>query len=196
MPERKLISMFLLCALLAPLAAWADDAPENLYSFGPGPVEIYIFSDYFCPPCQKVEPILEVSIKELHRLGVKIIFVDKPLQKMSTLFSRYFLYAARAAESFEEILRARAVLFDIAKAGAVDSERSLSQQLRENHVERGLVNVRPVFDRWTALIGRFGVNSTPTVIVLRPGRPEERHAGSLRIPEAMDLLLKELSPGA
>jgi len=192
--QKKLpILIIVLWVLLAPIPGPATEVSESIFSHGSGPIEVFIFTDYFCPPCQAVEPYLEKALAKLNRLGVKVTFVDKPIHKSTLLYSRYFLYAAKPADGFSEILHIRRVLFDIAKTKVVDSESELFQKLKANNIKLALINVKPIFDQWVELIERFGVRSTPTCIVKRPGQKIMIYTGSGKIPEGIDLLLKELS---
>lgn len=193
---RKKLSLLIsvLGMLLVPISGTAAETLESIFSWGSGPIEVFIFSDYFCPPCQTIEPYLENALLDLHRSGVKVTLVDKPIYAKSPMYSQYFFYAAKAAKSFDEVLRIRRVLFDIAKTKAVDSERELMQKLKENNIKLVLMEIKPIFDRWAELIERFGVKSTPTCIVKQPGQKTMIYTGSREIPEGIDLLLKQL-PG-
>ena len=173
----------------------ANEVP-NIISRGRGPAEVLIFTDYFCPPCQGVEPYLEKALADLYRSGVKVTFVDKPIHAKTPLFSRYFLYAANSADSFAEVLHIRSVLFDIAKSKSVETEGELIGKLKANGIKLGLFDVRPVFGTWLELIQRFEVKSTPTCIVMRPGQAHSTLTGSGAIPEGIDRLLKELNGGS
>jgi thiol:disulfide interchange protein DsbA len=192
---RKKLSLLIsvLGMLLVPISGTPAETSENIFSCGSGPIEVFIFTDYFCPPCQAIEPYLENALTDLHRLGVRVTFVDKPIYARTPMYSRYFLYAAKAANSFDEVLRIRRVLFDIAKTKAVDSERELIQKLKENNIKLVPMEVKPIFDRWAELIERFGIKSTPICIVKQPGQKMMIYIGSRKIPEGIDLLLKQLS---
>ncbi len=182
-------------AWLGPRPAAAGDAPE-VFSFGSDATEVFIFTDYFCPPCQAVEPYLEKALIELVRAGTKVTFVDKPLDARTPLYSRYFLYAANAAENFTELLHIRRTLFDIARSRAVESETELLRLLKESGIRLKLFDVQPAFAKWQDLIERFGVRSTPTCIVARPGRDRQSFTGGRAIPQGIDRLLAEIAAGA
>jgi len=57
----------------------ALENPVDKARRGSGLTEVLIFTDYFCPPCQAVEPFLEKALADLYRSGVKVTFVDKPI---------------------------------------------------------------------------------------------------------------------
>ena len=180
---------------LGPGPAAAGDAPE-VFSFGSGATEVFIFTDYFCPPCQAVEPYLEKALTALVQAGAKVTFVDKPLDARTPLYSRYFLYAANAAESFVELLHSRRTIFDIARTRAVESESELLRLLKESGIRLKLFDVQPAFAKWQDVIERFGVRSTPTCIVARPGRDRQSFTGGRAIPQGIDRLLAEIAAGA
>lgn len=180
---------------LGPRPAAAGETPE-VFSFGSGATEVFIFTDYFCPPCQAVEPYLETALTALVQAGAKVTFVDKPLDSRTPLYSRYFLYAANAAESFAELLRIRRTIFDIARTRAVESESELLRLLKESGIRLKLFDVQPVFAKWQDLIERFEVRSTPTCIVARPGHDRQSFTGGRAIPQGIDRLLAEIAADA
>lgn len=184
--------VIVLAGWCGPSAAMAQNS-EEVYSYGSGPVEVLIFTDYYCPPCQAVEPYLEGALSQLWQSGVKITFVDKPIHRVTPIYSKYFLYAAKKARNFDEVLRIRRVLFDIAKANVVASERELVQNIRDNRIEMLLFEVKPVFDRWVELIGRYEVKSTPTCVIVQPGQEPRMLKGSEEIPAGVGQLITELS---
>ncbi|MBR9985606.1 MAG: hypothetical protein KFF68_06815 [Desulfosarcina sp.] len=187
-----ILSLMILAA--NPCPAFSDPTPDAIFSDGAGPMEVIIFSDYFCPPCQALEPYLDDALTKLHRSGAKITFVDLPGHTMTPIFAMYFLYAANAADSFTDKLTARRILYDIAQTKAVNSEGELIRKLKENNLPIERLDVRPVFDQWIALIHRFGVKSTPTCIVTQPGQEEIVYTGSGGIPAGIDQLLAGLPP--
>jgi thiol-disulfide isomerase/thioredoxin len=193
------VAMVLLLSIggdwLGPRPTAAGDAPE-VFSFGSGATEVFIFTDYFCPPCQAVEPYLEKALTELVQAGAKVTFVDKPLDAKTPLYSRYFLYAANTAESFAELLHVRRTIFDIAHTRAVDSESELLRLLKESGIRLKLFDVQPAFAKWQDLIERFEVRSTPTCIVARPGHDLQNFIGGRAIPQGIDQLLAEMAAGA
>jgi thiol-disulfide isomerase/thioredoxin len=190
--RNNLFALSIACVLLVPVLL-AAEAFESSGSKDAGSTEVIIFTDYFCPPCQSIEPYLEQALAELHQLGVKVTLVDKPISGLTPLYSKYYLYAAKATPGFKETLHIRRVLFDIAQTRSVETERDLILRLREKNVRLSIMDVKPVFDGWAELIQRFEVRSTPTCIVVQPGQPVRTHIGSGNISKAIDLLLKQLS---
>ncbi len=176
-----------------PVAATGNPAVEQneaVFSYGPGPVEIFIFSDYFCPPCQEIEPYLSEALPELLPQGVRVTFVDMPFSRLTLLYSKYFLYAAKASQDLEELLHARGVLTDMAKADEVKSDQDMVSALRDAEVRIRFFDIRPLFARWAEIIREYNVRSTPTCIVVKPGSESQSYVGGHKIREALESLLE------
>jgi thiol-disulfide isomerase/thioredoxin len=179
--------------VFVPLPIFGSDDLAALYSYGQGPTEVYIFSDYFCPPCQRIEPYMERVLPELLRHDVKILFVDMPVYRATPLYSRYFLYSARASGDFARVLEARRVLFDLARTKAVTTDQEIIQELRSHAIEFRLVDTKPVFDQWRRFIERFDIRSTPTCVVVKPGQEHKKYTGSDSIQIGLGNLASELT---
>lgn len=198
-PLCLLAGMLLLGALAwgAPAMAAAEqpaaETVDEVFTRGDGPIELFVFADYFCPPCRRVEPYLEKSLLELVPLGVRVTFVDMPFSRLAPLYARYFLYAAKAAPTLDDLLHARDVLFRIATENAATSDQEMVQALKENDVAITYFDVRPLLTRWGEIIQAHNVRSTPTCIIVKPGQEPTRHVGSEEIPKAIAQLLAELS---
>ena len=99
-------------------------------SYGNGPYELIIFTDYFCPPCQSVESEMDMYLNEfLSKGGVKVTFVDMPFHELSPLYAKYFLYVVNAGGGYKEILNARKVLFELAITNAADTDNALATEI-------------------------------------------------------------------
>ncbi len=199
-PWRAVLACLLLFGLSGVQPGVAGAAPEvspeldSLFSYGAGPVELFVFTDYFCPPCRSIEGYLETALKKLYHLGVRITFVDMPFHQKSGFYAAYFLYGARAAGGFNDALRIRKTLFELARTDAVNSDAEMIRHFKEKKISFALINLRPVFEAWTALIQRFSVSSTPVCIVTRPGQEPQVFKGSGEIPAGIDRLIEAMTP--
>jgi thiol-disulfide isomerase/thioredoxin len=190
----SLTCLFLIVGLmLVPLQLPAAEDQEKVYVHGSGPVEIYIFADYFCPPCQKIEPYLDANLPELLSLGVRVTFIDMPFSRLAPLYSRYFLYAANRTPTLKGVLHARAALVQIAQEDVVTSDQEMIEALKERGVNIRFFDIKPTMAEWGEIIRKYNVRNTPTCIVVKPGQEAQRYIGSVDIPDALDILMKELS---
>ncbi len=165
----------------------------EVFTIGSGKVEVVLFTDYFCPPCSSIEPYLAETLPELVSSGVKVTFVDAPFSRQSSLYSRYFLYAAKAASSPESVIQARSVLFNLAEKDSIESEQDMLKALKESNVDIEFFETQPLMDKWKELMEKHHLRSTPTCVIIKPGELPEQYRGSKTIPDALESLLGEVS---
>jgi protein-disulfide isomerase len=186
----------LLCILIVLAAAIRPahgDEGAPAFSYGAGQYELIIFTDYFCPPCQKMEKELDKTIDEMiGRGGVKVTFVDLPIYKLTPLYAKYFLYAANAAPTYKEALRARQLLFEKAyRIGAI-TEQHLENALQEANIPIKPYDTRPSLSEYNHIAKKYKVNSTPTFVFIYSPTDVRKYAGSEPIRKGMAEFLQEL----
>jgi hypothetical protein len=143
-------------------------AAENaaVPSYGKGAWELIIFTDYFCPPCQDVEKELASEIERLLARGdVKITFSDFPGHTLTALYAKYFLAAVAADKGAANVLKARQILFTLASQKIIDQEKILSTRLQTDGVALKIIDPKPVYKEFSALIKRYDVTQTPTCVL-------------------------------
>ena len=170
-------SMLVFIGSVAP-AAGADN--EAIPSYGRGPHEVLIFSDYFCPPCQALEQKLEPVLDALYKQGnVKIRFVDTPMHRETPLFAKFYLYAAKAAPDYRSAVRARQVLFALAgKENVFWMDERVEEAFRKEKIAFTPFDFRTAQPELNRLIREHRVDSTPTCVVVSPGEKPRKHAGA------------------
>jgi len=163
---------------------------SRIPSIGGGPYELYIFTDYFCGPCQALEAELDSTLRELiARNSVKITFVDLPIHRETILFNRYFLYAAHATGSDMELLRARQELFSLAKGRDATDEKMIVSQFNKRNIAVKVYDLKPVYPKLNRMIKQFNVRSTPTCVVQYSSADIRTYTGVSRIRQGMAVLL-------
>jgi hypothetical protein len=147
-------------------------------SYGQGPYELIIFTDYFCPPCQAVESDMDWYLNEfLSKGGVKVTFIDMPLHELTPLYARHFLYVVNAGGGYREILHARKVLFELATANAAATDKVLAQKLKGQGVVFKPYDPKPVYAVLDRTIKEFKANATPTCFVKYPNTDIRKYVG-------------------
>ena len=135
-------------------------------SYGKGAWELIIFTDYFCPPCQSVEKDLEPELERLLARGdVKITFVDFPGHKHTALYAKYFLSAVAADKGYQNIMKARNVLFSLAQQKKIDQENVLAAALKSENIALKIIDPKSVYKEWSAMTKRHEINQTPTCLL-------------------------------
>ncbi len=164
-----LLSLTVVATLLVSFAGFPEReaaAIQHDFSFGKtkNNVEIYIFSDWFCPICMKVEPIVEAAIPTLTQKA-KVTFVDKPIYPESMNFTPYHL--SFAAYEKEKYLQLRKALFGVAKKTKNPTVADISAAiapLKVNYRQLSFMDVTQQMGKFQAIAGQFKVAATPTLV--------------------------------
>ncbi len=153
----------------SPRLSYADDTFPRVY--GTGPVEIRMYSDYFCNPCHTLEKETEDLFDQIVALKKGgIIFIDTPGHKDTKLYARYFFYAVCSDSSYEKARLARRSLFEAATQN-ISSEGSLMEFLNSKGIKTSLCPTSDYFAALTRYLKEDHIDSTPTcVIVSKQGK--------------------------
>jgi len=129
------------------------------------PTTVYFVSDWFCPGCRKVEPVVEKMFPNVARLA-RVSFVDFPIHRETSNFTPYnlqFLYFEK-----DKYISLRKVLGDLAlKTKNPTPEQvqtaiaPLGVKLRQLEMADVLYGTQANFSVYRG----FNVNSTPSVVV-------------------------------
>jgi thioredoxin-related protein len=172
----------------------AYSADSNLVrSYGSGPYQMLIFSDYFCQPCQQLEKELDGAIHDIIAGGgVKVSFVDLPIYKLTPLYANYFLYAVNASKSFQEVLLARKALFDVAWRVDAITEPQLENALKSRNIPLKPHDVKPVLMQYDEIIKKCQVRGTPTFVFVYSPTDVRKYTGGPDIKKGLSELRKAL----
>jgi len=188
-------SISVVIAVMAILSVTSSAATEKspVPSYGAGKYELFVFTDYFCPPCQGLEADMEPALKRLLATGgVRVTFVDVPLHQYSLLYIKYFLYAANTGAKNKDILRARNILFTLAKSNNVTTEDDLANALRKQRVAFKPYDLKNVFAALTEIVRKYNIRSTPTCIVKYSDTDVRKYLGPDEIKKGLSLLQSTL----
>ena len=180
-PVTVIFFCLLICFTSVAPAAGADN--ETIPSHGRGPHEVLIFSDYFCPPCQALEPKLEPVLDALYKQGnVKIRFVDTPMHRETPLFAKFYLYAARANPDYRSAVRARQVLFALAvKENVFWMDERIEEAFRKEKIAFTPFDFRTAQPELNRLIREHRVDSTPTCVIKYSDSSTKKYVGETEI---------------
>jgi len=174
------LCMVLLWSVSANAAPGSDlaDAP----SYGKGPKELIVFSDYFCPPCMTIEADLEPAIQKLLAKGdVKVTFVDFPGHQPTAMYAKYFLFAANGATGYKNAMLARNVLFTLSKQNLAKTDGEIEKAFTEQGVVFKPFNLKPVYAEWNKIIKKHKIKTTPTCILKLSEGDVRVYEGSVEI---------------
>jgi len=148
--------------------SYAADSP--LPSFGKGPVEVRIYTDYFCGPCRAEEAEVMALITELvEKTLIRVTFIDTPIHMETVLYAGYFLSALNAKEGgdLRQAVTLRAALFEAAVEKIADKE-GLELFLKKKGIALRPFDTAPVFKIFGNYLKEDRINSTPSCVIVGP----------------------------
>jgi thiol:disulfide interchange protein DsbA len=161
----------ILAGLIVVGSGWAEDRNSPFPSYGSGPVEVRLYTDYFCPPCRAIEPAVELILKELlKKNAIRLILVDVPHNQLTPLFARNFLYALKWNNELEHAFRVRNVLLEASTNKDVTTQERIEALFRGKGIPSFAFDAKPAFDRCNAMIKEDKINATPTCVVIKNAR--------------------------
>lgn len=188
---KRLICIVTSFILASCSSAWAETEKGcSLPSWGAGKCEVYIFSDYFCPPCQKLEVVLEPLLYELlSQNRIKLFFIDLPLYRLTPLYNEYFLRATKAERRFERVFAVRKLLFELASRLGALAAKHLEREFRSHQIALQDIDARALQEEIHRQANHYGIRTTPAVVIKCPGKPFSIVTGGEEILNALRSLL-------
>lgn len=149
--------------------AYGQTAQAEIPSLGKGHYEIVMFTDYFCPPCRRIDAKAEPLLKELLATGkVKLTFVDVPFSRATPIYAKHYLYALNVNADVTNVFHVRKILFDAAQDKRIQDEKALVAYLKNQKVEWKALNEKNVFPLLSFVIKHHDINATPTCVIRYP----------------------------
>lgn len=158
---------------LLPTYAAQPEPQLLLPSYGNGPIEVRLYTDYFCGPCQALEKELVNILPGLVESGkVRLTLIDTPMYKYSGVYARYFLYAlAQQENSFAKAYPLKKLLFQAAEA-EIYGEEALKHYLAFSGIQFADIDLLPTLTEYSRLIKEDRVNTTPRMVLVKNGTKE------------------------
>lgn len=139
-----------------------------------GKVEVYIFSDWLCPVCIKVEPALEAALPQIEKRA-KVYFIDKPIHKESMNFVPYHLsFLVNEKGKYTQIRKA---LFELAKTNKNPSLQDVQKAvapLGVTYKQLSFMDVSQMMSRAQALSNEYKVTGTPTIVIVNSSTKQSK----------------------
>ena len=129
------------------------------------PVEVYFFSDWYCPMCVKVEPAIDAVYPTLlHK--ARVTFVDKAIHQEALNFAPYHISFATYEK--EKYLELRKALFEVArktKSPSLDDIKTAIAPLKVTYKQLSFMEVSQQMAKFQALATQYKVAATPTMVI-------------------------------
>lgn len=174
--SKIIIVLFLIIVSIVHLSAYSTQTMDHMDAFpvyGDGPVEVHIYTNYFCTSCRTLELQIEPYLMDLVEQNlIQLKFIDLPIDQESRLCFHYFLYASKAENSLEKAFKVRKMLFDKAFSGEIVTEDSLIELFQKNDVTYEFFDVRIFYSHFKELLKGDNISFVPTVVIIKEGRKE------------------------
>ncbi len=143
-------------------------AEPVMSAFGTGPVEVRLYTDYFCAPCAAEEAEVISLVTELvDKNRVRVLFIDTPVHPETVLYADYFLAALNARKDFRQAVAARGALFEAA-GQKIKGKEALEAFLKAKGLEIRPFDTAPLFKIFASYLKEDKINATPTCVIIGP----------------------------
>ncbi len=139
--------------------------PDHFLGKQSSKVEVYVFSDWLCPICVRIEPAIEAAFPAMEKRA-RIFFVDKIIHQEAMNFVPYHL--SFLVHEKPKYLQLRKALFALAKKTknpSVDDVKGAIAPLGVTYKQLSFMEVTQMMARAQTLSTQFKVNATPVVVV-------------------------------
>jgi thiol-disulfide isomerase/thioredoxin len=143
---------------------------KNRLVFGnkESPVELYFITDWYCPSCKRVEPIIAQLYPEI-KSKVAFYFIDYAIHNKSLNYSPYNL--AFLIHNKPQYFEARHLLQNLSEKTESPSDREVMQAAEKLDIdfkELTYIDIKAGLEFFEKVEKDYKVNSTPTVVVTNP----------------------------
>jgi protein-disulfide isomerase len=150
-----------------PLAAQQQTLKESLF-FGKAdsPIEVYIFTDWFCPACRKVDPEIDKMLPDVQK-NAKVYFIDATVHPESLNFTPYNLsFLVNNKDQYMQIRKAIEGLSEKNKTPSDTDIKNTIKPLGAKLKELSYSDVAVGVKFFKKLVKQFDITQTPTVVVI------------------------------
>jgi hypothetical protein len=146
----------------------AQDTIRDNVAFGNknSQIEVYLFTDWACPACRKLEPQLEDMTKAITNDN-KFIFVDHVVHPETLNFIPYHL--SFILNNKEEYFKLRGILTEISEKTGEPSEKEIAAAAAKVGVKYNEINYSDIalaIKYYKKLGEKFNIKGTPTMVII------------------------------
>jgi protein-disulfide isomerase len=128
-------------------------------------IEVYVFTDWFCPACKIAEPEMEKAYPEILARG-KLLFIEHPIHKESLNYLPYNLsFLVREKAKYLEIRKALMRLAQKTKEPTPEEVQKAVAPLGVVYRPLNYSEVNAAAQYFASVVKAFRVEGTPSVVV-------------------------------
>ena len=166
--------MTIMLLILSATGLYAKEQKIPFPEYGTGPIQVRIYTDYFCPPCRAMEPTVEPILHDLlKRNAITLTLIDVPYNRLTPLYAKYLLYALKKKNDSDHAFHIRNVLIAATADKNMTTEKRIGELFKSKGIPYTVFEARPVFDRYNDLIKEDKIDATPTCVIVKDGKKEQ-----------------------
>lgn len=151
----------------SPLQA-AEESIKERIAFGDfnSNIEVYVFTDWSCPACRSIEPILEAASPKIMKVA-KLTFVDDPVHVETLNFTPYNLsFMVYNKDKYFQLRNALTELSEKTKSPSDEQINKITSRFDVKYKPLSYADVALANKYFTHLISQLNVEGTPTVVIV------------------------------
>ncbi|TXI42842.1 MAG: hypothetical protein E6Q59_00315 [Nitrosomonas sp.] len=129
------------------------------------PVEVYFFTDWFCPACHKTEPAFEKALPAI-MAKARVFFIDMPIHEASLNFLPYNLsFMLKEKAKYIQLRRA---LAELSEKDNTPSEKEVEELAKKQDVvyhQLDFAEVNQGLKYFKKMAEKYSVDATPTLVI-------------------------------
>ncbi len=134
------------------------------------PVEIYFVTDWYCPSCKKIEPMIEKLYPKI-KSNVTFYFVDYAVHKKSMNFTPYNI--SFMIHDKDNYFKARKLIAELADKTESPTDEQVEEMAKKNGLkfkELSFLDVKTGMEFFDKIVNKYDLHATPTIIITNPKR--------------------------
>lgn len=151
----------------SPLQAAEESIKERITFGNPkSNIEVYVFTDWSCPACRSIEPMLESISPKIMKVA-KLTFVDDPVHPETLNFMPYNLsFMVNNKDKYFQLRNALTELSESTKSPTDEQVNAIAAKLDVKYKQLSYADVALANKYYTHLIKQLDVEGTPTVVII------------------------------
>ena len=145
--------------------ALAANMKERLaFGLKNSPIEVYYATDWYCPSCKKVDPLIE-KLYPFIRTKATFFFVDYPIHRKSMNYSPYNL--AFLIDNKKQYFKARQMLMELTDKTETPKDEEIERAAEKRGIdfkELSFVDIKNGMDFFDKVVEEYQMKATPTLI--------------------------------
>ena len=128
-------------------------------------IEVYVFTDWFCPACRKAEPEMERAYPDIMKRA-RLLFIDQPVHPESMNYIPYNLaFLVREKAKYLEIRKALLQLAERTKEPSPEDVQKAVARLGVTYRPLNYADVNAGIQYFQSVVQSFRVEGTPAMVV-------------------------------